>query len=139
MIAYDTDVLTEFLLGKEDIVKRASAIPSAEQAVPIVVVEEIMRGRLETVRRAEAGKAKVSLETAYYLLEQTLIDLRRLTILSYTPDAEARFQDWRQQKLRVGTHDLRIAAIAVAHSAVLVSRNRRDYDRVPGLTVEYWG
>jgi predicted nucleic acid-binding protein len=33
---------------------------------------------------------------------------------------------------------LRIAAICVAHSATLISRNRRDFDQVPGLMVEYW-
>jgi tRNA(fMet)-specific endonuclease VapC len=139
MITYDTDVLTELLYGTEEIVKRAAAIPEAEQTVPIVVIEEIIRGRLDTIRRAEAGKAKVPLETAYHLFQQTLQDLRRLTVLPYTSEAEARFKDWRQQKLHVGAHDLRIASIAAAHSVVLISRNRQDFKRVPGLTVEFWG
>jgi tRNA(fMet)-specific endonuclease VapC len=139
MIAYDTDVLTELLYGKEEFVARAKAIPVAEQSVPIIVVEEIIRGRLEIIRRAEAGKAKVSLQAAYHLFHQTLNDLRHLIVLPYTAEAEACFNDWRQQKLRIGTHDLRIAAIAVSHSATLVSRNRRDFERVPGLKVEFWG
>jgi predicted nucleic acid-binding protein len=29
-------------------------------------------------------------------------------------------------------------ALAMDHGAKLVSRNRRDFDRVPGLVVEYW-
>jgi len=33
--------------------------------VPIVVVEEILRGRLNVVRQAEAGKARVRIERAY--------------------------------------------------------------------------
>jgi predicted nucleic acid-binding protein len=40
--------------------------------------------------------------------------------------------------LQVATHDLRIAAICVDHRATLVSRNRRDFDRVPELAVGYW-
>ena len=46
MIAFDTDVLTEILLGNATYVTRAAAIPLLEQAVPVIVIEEIMRGRL---------------------------------------------------------------------------------------------
>ena len=46
MIAFDTDVLTEILLGNATYVTRAAAIPLHEQAVPVIVIEEIMRGRL---------------------------------------------------------------------------------------------
>ncbi|MBI3249091.1 MAG: type II toxin-antitoxin system VapC family toxin, partial [Deltaproteobacteria bacterium] len=65
-------------------------------------------------------------------------DFRRLHILSYTVQAEALYQEWRQQGVRLGTHDLRIAAICVAYSATLISRNRRDFERVPGLVAEFW-
>jgi tRNA(fMet)-specific endonuclease VapC len=61
-----------------------------------------------------------------------------VTVLSYTPHAETLYQQWRQQRLRLPTHDLRIAAICVAHVATLISRNRRDFAQVPGLQVEFW-
>jgi hypothetical protein len=41
MIAFDTDVLTAILLGNSAFVERAAAIPVREQAVPIIVIEEI--------------------------------------------------------------------------------------------------
>ncbi len=138
MIAFDADVLTEILFGKEEFVQRAAAIPPAEQGVPVIVVEEVLRGRLDVIRRAEAAKGKVTPEVAYALFQRTLEALRRWAILPYTAEAEVRFNDWRRQKLRVATHDLRIAALAVAHSATLVTRNRRDFERIPGLTVEFW-
>jgi tRNA(fMet)-specific endonuclease VapC len=138
MIAYDTDVLTDLLYGKPDVVARAAAVPVAEQMVPVVVAEEILRGRLDLVRRAEAGKARMTLEAAYELLRQAFLDLRQMNILPYTADADTHFSLWRGQKLKVKTHDLRIAAIAFAHGATLVSRNRRDYELVPGLALELW-
>jgi tRNA(fMet)-specific endonuclease VapC len=106
--------------------------------VPVVVVEEILRGRLNAIRQAEAGKVKLSLPRAYELFEATIDAFRQVVVLPYTDAADALYQDWRGQKIRVGTHDLRIAAICVAHSTKLVTRNRRDFEKVPGLTMEIW-
>jgi tRNA(fMet)-specific endonuclease VapC len=138
MIAFDTDILTEILVGAPEFVTRASGIPGHEQAVPVVVIEEIIRGRLQVIRQAEAGTACVDLARAYALFEQTLRDVQRLIILAYTPQADMLYRQWRQQRLRIPTHDLRIAAICVTHTARLISRNRRDFEQVPGLLVEFW-
>jgi len=138
MIAFDTDVLTEILLGDPTLVARAATIPPHEQAVPVVVIEGIMRGRLQVIRQAEAGQARVNLPRAYDLFEQTLRDIQQVTVLSYTPQADTVYLQWRHQRIRVGTHDLRIAAICVAHGATLISRNRQNYTPVHGLQVEFW-
>ena len=37
-----------------------------------------------------------------------------------------------------GTMDLKIAAIAISHNALLLSRNLLDFQKVPGLRVEKW-
>jgi tRNA(fMet)-specific endonuclease VapC len=138
MIAFDTDVLTEILLGSAAFVTRAFAIPVSQQALPIIVIEEIMRGRLNVIRQAEARKSRGSIDRAYKLFQETFCDFRRVQILSYTSQAESLYQQWRKQHIRISTHDLRIAAICVAHDAILVSRNRRDFERVPGLKVKFW-
>ena len=138
MIAFDTDVLVEILLGNATFVWRAAAVPASQQFVPVVAVEEIIRGRLNAIRQAEAARTRLTVARAYELFTLSLVDLQRIALLPYTPAAEALFQQLRAQKVRVSTHDLRIAVIAMDHGATLVSRNRRDFDRVPGLSVEYW-
>ena len=138
MTVFDTDVLTDILRGVPGIVERAMLIRLEEQAIPIVGAEEILRGRLNAIRQAEAGKLFISIARAYELMRTSLSDFRNVTILPYTDRAELLFQKWRSQKIRVATHDLRIAALCVDHDAKLVSRNRRDFDLVPGLMVEYW-
>jgi tRNA(fMet)-specific endonuclease VapC len=138
MKAFDTDILTEILAGNPIYAERLAAIPVDDQSVPIVAVEEIIRGRLNTIRQAEAGKARVTIDQAYLLFEQTLVDIREATILSFTKQAEELLRDWRGNKIRGSTHDLRIAASCVAHSATLVTRNRRDFQKVPELSVEFW-
>lgn len=138
MIAFDADILSEVFRGSSNYVRRAEAIPADQQAIPVVVVEEVLRGRLNEIRRAEGGKSRISIERAYDLLQETIECLRQFQILPYVPEAERLFQGWRQQKIHIGTHDLRIAAICVAHSVKLISRNRRDFESVPGLSVDFW-
>lgn len=138
MIAFDADVLSDIWAGHLEMTRRAAVIPVYEQVVPVVVVEEMLRGRLNSIRQAEAGKSKLSIERAYELLAETLDAFKQVLILSYSPQAQALFESWRRQKIHVGTHDLRIAAICVSHATKLVTRNSRDFAQVPGLDFEVW-
>ena len=138
MIAFDSDIFSEYLFGNVAIVERIEAIPKIDQALPIVVIEEALRGRLNTIRQAGSGKARVELPQAFELFEKTLEALVEFTVLSYTDAAHAEFLRLKSMKIRVGSQDLKIASIAVAHDAKLISRNRRDFELVPGLKLELW-
>lgn len=138
MKAFDTDIVTEILAGNPAYAERIAQVPLEEQTVPIVVVEEILRGRLNTIRQAEAGKTSITMERAYVLFEQTLADLREVKILSFSESAEVLLKEWRKMKIRGATHDLRIAASCAVASVTLVTRNRRDFESIPGLAVEFW-
>jgi hypothetical protein len=54
-------------------------------------------------------------------------------VVDYTPQTDALVSDLRKQGLRIGTQDVRIAATALLHGAALVTRNRIDFEQVPGL------
>jgi tRNA(fMet)-specific endonuclease VapC len=138
MKAFDTDILTEVLAGNPAYASRIDAVPLEDQSAPIFAIEEILRGRLNSIRQAEAGKARITIDQAYQLLEETLDALRELRFLSFTPQAEAILKEWRKKRVRGSSHDLRMAASCIAHSATLVTRNRRDFEHVPGLSVEFW-
>jgi tRNA(fMet)-specific endonuclease VapC len=138
MTAFDTDVLSELLADNPAYVTRAATIEPDDQYIPVVAAAEVMRGWLNAIRQAEAGKGRVSLEHAYHLFQTWMKRLTGYRILPYTPDAHARYIAMRASKLRIGTNDLRIAAICLAHNAKLVTRNARDYAQVPGLNLEVW-
>jgi tRNA(fMet)-specific endonuclease VapC len=136
LIALDTDVFTDAMYGDPILVARLLAVPIAGQTLPIVVIEEVIRGRFNVIRQAEAGRGKITLDEAYARFQQSVTDTRAYTILPFTAPADALVAAWRRQKIRVATHDLRIAAICIVHGATLVARNVRDFAQIPGLTVD---
>jgi tRNA(fMet)-specific endonuclease VapC len=137
MTAFDTDILSELLLRNVVYTQRADLIPAADKVVPVVALEEL-RGRLDGIRRAQAGRIKLSLERAYDLFRDAVEDTRPYRILPYTTAAHALVQQWQRAKIRVGVNDVRIAAICIDHGATLVTRNARDYAQIPGLTFDVW-
>jgi tRNA(fMet)-specific endonuclease VapC len=62
----------------------------------------------------------------------------RWVVLSLDAESTASFTRFRGQCIRVGTMDLRIACIALAHDATLLTRNTVDFAQVPGLRFENW-
>ena len=118
--------MTEILAGNPAYFERIANVPVDQQTVPIVAVEEIVRGRLNVIRQAEAGKGRITVDQAYTLFEKTLEDLGKLKVLSFTAEGERLFQEWREKKIKGSAHDLRIAASCVVNSVTLVTRNHRD-------------
>ena len=138
MTAFDTDILTDIAKRVPQVMARVASVSPNERFLPIVVAEEALRGQLASVRLAQAGSGRVTLERAYAYLEETLRAIKDIQLLPYTTLADALFVAWRIAKLKVGIQDLRIAAVCVAHGAKLVTRNERDFALVPGLNLEVW-
>ena len=131
----DTDHLSLHQAGFEPLRAHFLTIPPEQIALTIISAEELARGRLAQVSRAMKPQERVM---AYYWLNRTLEFLCGFTVLKFDAQAEAYFQTLREQRLRVGTQDLKIAAIALSQGAVVVTRNERDFGRVPGLKTEDW-
>jgi tRNA(fMet)-specific endonuclease VapC len=129
----DTDHVTLHQRNHPQVIVRVQRVASEGLATTIVTVEEQMRGRLAQLRQPKAN-----LPPIYNQLRATVDYFCGLTILSFDTEAQQQFQNLRSQKIRIGTLDLRIAAIALAQGAVVVTRNKRDFERVPGLTCEDW-
>ena len=62
----------------------------------------------------------------------------KINVLPFTVAALTRLTDLRERKVRVGTQDLRIAAIVLSVNGILVTSNRRGFDQVSGLAIEDW-
>jgi len=82
------------------------------------------------------GKKAADLVKGYTRLEKILGDFSQARIASFDEAAAAQFDSLRKQRIRIGTMDLRIAAITLVHGYTLLSRNLVDFEKVPGLVVE---
>jgi predicted nucleic acid-binding protein len=73
---------------------------------------------------------------AYAHLGDAVVRSARWRMLAYTEAAIARVAQLKALRLNVRLTDLRIASIALENGAVVVTRNRRDFRRVPGLSLD---
>lgn len=94
-----------------------------------------MLGANVYISRARTSQGLV---TGYGMLGDLLANYGAAQVLPFDLPAAARFTTLRKQKVRIATMDLRIAAIALARNMTLLTRNLRDFRRVPGLSVEDW-
>jgi tRNA(fMet)-specific endonuclease VapC len=102
----------------------------------VVNVEEQLRGRLGQV--ADVADDEVKRGLAYRWLAETSHLLSLFQVLPYDDRAQSIFRDLKAQRVRVGPQDLRIGSIALGLGGVVLTRNRRDFERIPGLKVEDW-
>lgn len=84
------------------------------------------------------AKDEDSVAHAYAKLEGILSDFAQAQVLPYTPAAADVFTDLRRQRIRIGTMDLRIGAIAIANEMTVLTGNRVDFEKIPGLAFEDW-
>jgi predicted nucleic acid-binding protein len=75
---------------------------------------------------------------AYRSFTNTIEWLRQLPVLTYSEAAILRYGQLRKMNLGVRGYDLRIAAITLEIGAVLVTKNRVDFSRNPGLAIVAW-
>jgi tRNA(fMet)-specific endonuclease VapC len=110
---------------------------SADQdiATTVITVEEQMRGWLAWINRSDDVRRQV---TAYQELLRLFDFFARWHVVPFDAQAASEFQDLRAQRIRIGTMDLKIAAIALVHGALLLSANLRDFQQVPNLRMANW-
>ena len=74
----------------------------------------------------------------YGMLTQILRDFSVAPVVPFDAAAAAVFDGLLAKHVRVATMDLRIASIVLSRGMVLVTRNVRDFRKVPGLPIEDW-
>jgi len=133
----DTDCFSLWQRNDQMMVQRVE-VNGENLAVTIVTVEEVIRGWFNVINQASAPSQADKLVWGYTRLWDTLDDFKNLNILKFDQNASTIYTGFHRQIRRIGTRDLRIAAIVLANNAILVRRNNRDFSQVPDLVQEDW-
>ena len=130
----DTDHASLFQRRHPRVVQRVLEIPDGDLAITIVSAEEQLRGWLNVIHKASNDR----LVKAYELFHRALDYYRLVQVIDFDSAALTRYEELRQERIRIGTKDLRIAAIVLAAGGILVTRNTNDFSRIPDLKLEDW-
>jgi tRNA(fMet)-specific endonuclease VapC len=137
LLALDTDHFSELernLAPGRRLGGRLQATRS-EKALTVVTVEEELRGWLAEIRRHQDPHRQIS---PYAKLQRQVEAFADWVILPWDADSAELFLKFRRQGVRIGSLDLKIACIALAHDTTLLTRNASDFALVPGLRFENW-
>ena len=136
----DTDVLTFVELSDSPEYLRLHArvlhLDSNDRlTTTIVTYEEQTRGWLAYA--AKSGKTAHQVK-AYGRLKRHLLTYLNFEVLDFDAAAGREFERLQMLRLSIGSTDLKIAAIALSQNAILLSRNLKDFGKIPNLKVEDW-
>ena len=137
MLVLDTDHVSALAPTSELSLKLLQHIREAEQAAftTIITVEEQLRGWLAEIHRLNDPHCQI---LASERLQRRIEFFASWSVLPWDSEAADLFLRLRREGIRIGTLNLKIACIVLAHDASLLTRNSADFSKVPGLRFENW-
>ena len=131
MLILDSNTISYYFRGDPQVVPRLQALPPAEIGVPAIVEYELRYGLLRLP--PEAAQPRLAALSAL---------LRPLQVLPFDSECAAHAAriraDLEAAGTPIGPHDTLIAATALRYQGTLVTRNAREFPRVPGLQCLNW-
>lgn len=131
----DTDLFSDFAAGNPRLATAILSRPARRIGIAVITVEESLTGWYSCLRSA---KRPEMVARAYWRLAETVRFLNQFEIVDFDEAAIDRYETLKAARLNIGAMDLKIAAIALEHNCTVVTRNLRDFGRVPGLVVADW-
>jgi tRNA(fMet)-specific endonuclease VapC len=138
MYILDTDHLSILERGgasAQQLRQRLKQTNAALICTTIVNYEEQMRGWLAQAAKVNEIDAQIRI---YRKLEQNLAIFCKMQILSFDNGFATKFHQLRKAYPRLGTMDLKIAAIAITQNTVLLTRNLSDFGQITEIQAEDW-
>ena len=138
MVFLDTDHMSLLDRGGPEGVRirlRLRGLAPDDMATTIIYYEEQTRGWLSRIAQSPDLERQ---RVAYRELKRQLMNNCAIAVVDFDERASEEFERLRLASIRIGTMDLKIAAIAIANGATLLTRNQTDFGKVPGLQIADW-
>ena len=138
MILLDSDIFSLLTYGHANVCRHYEAVREGEQiGVTSITRMEVLRGRMDSVLKAADER---ELLTAAGRLQATEAALGDFLVVHVDEEAARHFKALRGRKNlnKMKRPDMLIACVALAHDALLVTRNTKDFNKVAGLKLANW-
>jgi len=126
----DTDHLTLYQMGHPQVLTNVARHVTDQLSISVITVEEQLTGWQRALHQAKDNARR---EEIYLRMALAVESLASWRILPFSLAAMSRHATLVRQRLNVGSNDLKIAVTALELKATVVTRNRRDFARVPGV------
>lgn len=131
MLILDSNTISYYFRGDPQVVPRMQVLHPADLGVPAIVEYELRYGLMRLPQEAAAPRLAALAQL-----------LRPMQLLPFDSECAAHAARIRAALEAVGTpigpHDTLIAATALRYQATIVTRNVREFSRVPGLQWLNW-
>ena len=126
---FDTNTVTYYLEGRPGVVANLERTRPRDRYLCLITIGEIYHGIYFSTRvQRNLGRYRTFFQS--------------VKTLPFTHAVAERFghvkADLQRNGLLIEDHDLWIASHALAHHAILVTNNERDFSRIEGLKIENW-
>ncbi|PHM05673.1 type II toxin-antitoxin system VapC family toxin [Nostoc sp. 'Peltigera malacea cyanobiont' DB3992] len=112
---------------------RMAQYPLSDFAISVVTFHEQLLGSHTYISRARNDSEVVK---GYEMMVRLVNDFKVLPLVSFDADAATALSQLQAKRIQLARMDSRIAAIALSRKLVLLTRNHRDFSKIPGLLIE---
>ncbi len=131
MLIFDANTVSDYLRGDPAVVSKMQALAPADASIPAIVEYELRYG-FERLPAEIRSKGIARLQDV----------LQALAVLPFDSACAAHAARLRASLEAagspIGPHDTLIAATALRYGGTLITRNAREFSRVPGLQWQNW-
>lgn len=138
MYLLDTDTVSNFFRGQEPLTSNLLRVPESLLFLSSLTVYEYIQGHMAAINQAFRPHSRLDLEIVLRGLTDGITHLMHFRIAEYDAAADAIFRSFPPEVVRAGKVDCRIGAVARANDLIVVTANRRDFERIPGVRFEDW-
>ncbi len=127
----DTNIIIDFFYNEKEVVERIQELEQQQVQITITPINlcELYRGAYLAPRPKQA-------------LERIASFLERVKILEFTEDAALfyglKYAELKMKGKQTQEFDLLIASVTLAHNAILVTRNHKDFTNIKELKFVVW-
>lgn len=129
MYLLDTNTLIYFFKQQGHVAAHLRQVAAARIALPSVVLFELEYGLLRSTKPDVQQRGMNAALSAFRVLPLDAKSAKSAAWVKYTLEVAG---------TPIGQADLLIAGIALVNDLTLITRNTREFSRVPGLRLENW-